>query len=908
MNTIVDLVSDEETSPVQKKIKESPKEKCVKKETSTPARSRRNLKYELDTEKDSKSNLKDEIKKTAAKKRPPKKQLTSPAKKKPKLEPDGENKKKTSRVKTEKVKKEDESPEDISLESSAAETSKFQPKLQFGVEWQVEHVIADKLNLPPPIIKNVVRLFENENTIPFIARYRKEQTGNMEPEMLRRVKDNYERLLSVKQKIDTVAKSITKLNKMSPSILAALQSSQTMNEIEHIYAQFKPSGARTLAEKARALGLESPAMAILEGTSWVNPTTLVNSQTGSLEKVLQGLQHIIADVISKNKAILDTMRELYEKNKYSITVESKRAKTATKADEKKAERKAATTLKAGKKVDEFTAEKFQMYFEWKSSVGNIKPHQVLAILRGESLKVLSVKINVPDWFLQRVKQTCERVWLMKGIRDPSRFDIVQKAIEDSYNRLLQPHVVRQIRSDLMEEAHLASIEVFASNLKHLLLTPPFRGKVVMGIDPGFTHGCKLAVVNTNGEVLKTDVMYLHSGKESDKWKHLIRSLLMDHRCEIIALGNGTACRETEMWIGSLISQGYFKPLDVKYTIVDEQGVSIYSCSPVAKQEFPELDPNVISAVSLARRLQEPLSELVKVEPKHLGVGMYQHDIPEKKLSATLNEVVVECVSFVGVDVNTASETLLRHVAGLNATRASNIIDWRTKKGPFLNRDQLHLVKGVGPKSFEQCAGFLRIISETSSSLCFGDLKSEASISKGEKKVAIGSENAPNPLDQTWIHPESYVTVYWFLELCDLTLSEFGSETFLSKIRNKVEEIGLQKIALSADVSEARLKLIVDGLTQKPDYDFRSQFQKPLFRSSICTVNDLVIGSTLTGRVQNVTHFGAFVDVGVGNDGLIHISQMRNTKLQVGDRVEVVVLNVEIGQRRSKIGLSLARKV
>ncbi|GLG93191.1 S1 RNA-binding domain-containing protein 1 [Gryllus bimaculatus] len=859
MNTTVDLVSDEETFPVQKKIKESPKEKCVKKETSTPARSRRNLKNELDTEKDSKSNVKDEVKKTAAKKRPPKKQLTSPAKKKPKLEPDGENKKKTSRVKTEKVKKEDESPEDISLESSAAETSKFQPKLQFGVEWRVEHVIADKLNLPPPIIKNVVRLFENENTIPFIARYRKEQTGNMEPEMLRRVKDNYERLLSVKQKIDTVAKSITKLNKMTPSILAALQSSQTMNEIEHIYAQFKPSGARTLAEKARALGLESPAMAILEGTSWVNPTTLVNSQTGSLEKVLQGLQHIIADVISKNKAILDTMRELYEKNKYSITVESKRAKTATKADEKKAERKAATTSKAGKKVDEFTAEKFQMYFEWKSSVGNIKPHQVLAILRGESLKVLSVKINVPDWFLQRVKQTCERVWLMKGIRDPSRFDIVQKAIEDSYNRLLQPHVVRQIRSDLMEEAHLASIEVFASNLKHLLLTPPFRGKVVMGIDPGFTHGCKLAVVNTNGEVLKTDVMYLHSGKESDKWKHLIRSLLMDH-------------------------------------------------SPVAKQEFPELDPNVISAVSLARRLQEPLSELVKVEPKHLGVGMYQHDIPEKKLSATLNEVVVECVSFVGVDVNTASETLLRHVAGLNATRASNIIDWRTKKGPFLNRDQLHLVKGVGPKSFEQCAGFLRIISETSSSLCFGDLKSEASTSKGEKKVAIGSENAPNPLDRTWIHPESYVTVYWFLELCDLTLSEFGSEKFLSKIRNKVEEIGLQKIALSADVSEARLKLIVDGLTQKPDYDFRSQFQKPLFRSSICTVNDLVIGSTLTGRVQNVTHFGAFVDVGVGNDGLIHISQMRNTKLQVGDRVEVVVLNVEIGQRRSKIGLSLARKV
>ncbi|PNF21294.1 hypothetical protein B7P43_G02121 [Cryptotermes secundus] len=621
----------------------------------------------------------------------------------------------------------------------------------------------------------------------------------------------------------------------------------------------------------------------------------------SIKDVELGIQHIIADIISKDRDVLDLLHKLKEDANIWLTTSKSRPAKEAKTDNKKDVKKGRDGRKDNKDKA-FVESKFETYFNFSVPIKSVKPYQVLAVNRGESLKVLSVKINIPDLVLHDLVKFCGRHWLCRGLSYSLRRRIIDQSIGDSYTRLIQPLLVRQVRSELTRKAEHAAVEVFATNLKTLLLTPPLRGNTVLGIDPGFRNGCKLGITSHTGSLLATDVIYPPFGRQinpdSDSSACKLKELLVKYNCKLIALGNGTACRETEAYLSDLIKNGWFYPLDVQFTIVSEQGASIYSCSPVAQKEFPDTDPNVISAVSLARRLQDPLGELVKVEPKHLGVGMYQHDVPEKELSCALDEVVVECVSFVGVDVNIASHCLLRRVAGLNSSRAEKIIEWRSNNGPFINRQQLKQVKGIGPKTFEQCAGFIRIIPETAQK----KNTNSAENSSQRKKQKLSIDDTENPLDRTWIHPESYSVALRFIAKCGAKVEDLGKPDFVSKISITVTTAGLKELAEEFDVPEAQMKLITEGLKVTPEHDLRSEFQKPLFRRSISSLEDIHAGAVLTGRVRNVTHFGAFVDIGVGIDGLIPQSRLRNTRLRLGDRIEVKVFSLDIIRRRISLGL------
>ncbi|KAJ9581337.1 hypothetical protein L9F63_023485, partial [Diploptera punctata] len=705
---------------------------------------------------------KKKIKKAEGKPKPEKKpkEKAAPKEKKPKtVKPKTERKKPVRKTKTK---------ENV-LQGSAGEGTS---NVQLGnpiqiqdadrMEWNESEYVAQLQQVEVHIARNIIRLLDEDNTIPFIARYRKELTNDMSPEKLREVKAAYDMVKSVKQKAASVMKSIANLGKLTPYLERSIRCARTINELDHIYTPFKPGSKRTLAERARQLGLDDPANYILCGIKFVVLEQLLKPQTKGLDNLNDielGLQHIIADVISKDRNVLDYLTRL--KNNKSKSKKEKEGKK----DGKKAEHAHKD------KVD--NESKFENYFKFSIPIKYIKPYQVLAVNRGENLKVLSVKLNVPDWVLHRLRDFCQRQWLSRGIHFPLRSRLVNSSIQDAYTRLIQPFLIRQIRSELTQKAEHAAIEVFATNLKKLLLSPPFRGKVVLGIDPGFRNGCKIGVSSPTGTVLCTDVIYPQFGKQiypqSDSNALKLKDLLNRYNCEVIALGNGTACRETETY------------LNVKYTIVSEQGASIYSCSPIAQKEFPGVDPN--NRVSLARRLQDPLGELVKVEPKHLGVGMYQHDVPEKQLSSSLDEIVTECVSFVGVDINIASDCLLRRVAGLNSARAEKLIEWRRTNGPFTNRQQLKKVKGIGAKTFEQCAGFVRVIPETAKTKSM----SKPSGSSKSKKSKLTDESE-NPLDRTWIHPESYTVALRFIEKCDVSLEDLGTPQFIRKVENAVTRI------------------------------------------------------------------------------------------------------------------------
>jgi competence ComEA-like helix-hairpin-helix protein len=699
--------------------------------------------------------------------------------------------------------------------------------------------------------------------------------------------------------------SIVKLGKITPVLERCIRCAQSISELDHIYSSYKVGSKHTLAERARQLGLSEAANTILDGTQFLNIETLVNpSQKGltSVKDVELGIQHIIADIISKDRGVLDLLHKLKGDSNIWLETTKARAVKETKVDKKGDVTKAECSKSHKNKTD--VESKFENYFSFSAPIKSVKPYQVLAVNRGESLKVLSVKINIPDGVLHHLMKFCDRNWVFKGISYALRKRLIEQSVKDSYTRLIQPLLVRHVRSELTQKAERAAVEVFATNLKRLLLSPPVRGKMVLGIDPGFRNGCKLGITSHNGEVLATDVIYPTFGRgikpDSDSAACKLRDLLIKYSCELIALGNGTACRETESYLSNLIQSGWFYPLDVKFTIVNEQGTSIYSCSPVAQKEFPATDPNVISAISLARRLQDPLAELVKVEPRHLGVGMYQHDVPEKQLNCTLDEVVVECVSFVGVDVNVASHFLLRRIAGLNSSRAEKIIEWRSTNGSFINRQQLKKVKGIGPKTFEQCAGFIRIIPETAQKR---NMDSTGGSSQ-PKKQKFSNDNTENPLDRTCIHPESYSTTLRFVAKCGVRLEDLGKPDFITKIGTTVQTSGTKQLAEEFGISETLMKLISEGLMETPQHDLRSQFQEPLFRRSVTSLEDIHGGEVLTGRVQNVTHFGTFVDIGVGTDGLVPQSRLRSTRLQLGDRIEVKVISVDIN--RCRISLDLIR--
>ncbi|GCB72545.1 hypothetical protein scyTo_0002053, partial [Scyliorhinus torazame] len=792
------------------------------------------------------------------------------------------------------------------------------------MNWNIIQVLSERTNTEAWACANLIRLFKEENTIPFIARYRKELTNNMDADALREAQQTLEELTTVIKKAHTAIQKLAKDEKLTPFLKNTLLNCQTPEEVEHVFAPYKSGSKKTKAQQARQLGLEPAANLLIDRPGELNLNNYIQANVKGLSSVAEietGVQHILADMMSKDRDTLNCIRNRCQQN--TVFIQSTLAKTTSKEKED------------GNKRD---TEKFRLYHNFSSSIGNIHHHQILAINRGEKLKILTVKVSIPDRVKNDFCRWCvnER-WRPRHFAKPEFMKLLVDSAEDSYKRLIYPLLCREFRSRLSSDAEKESIAMFGRNLRQLLLINPVRGQVLMGIDPGFRHGCKISIISATSQILHTDVIYLH-GQGAHREAEKIRYLLHKYSCSTIVIGNGTACRETESFFADLIYRKYFAPLDVVYCITNEAGASIYSVSPEAAKEMPDLDPNIRSAVSIARRVQDPLAELVKIEPKHIGVGMYQHDVSQTLLKATLDSVVEECVSFVGVDINISSETLIRHVAGLNASRAKNIIEWREKNGPFINREQLKAVKGLGPKTFQQCAGFIRINRENTRNFCSNQQQSD-STAGGQQAAEAGSSSKagagagttgksskkkgktqcasvqPNPLDQTCIHPESYAIVMRFLSFINGNLSDIGRPALQHSVKAALKTNLLDAFAQRLDTAVPTLQMIIDGLTQPHDYDIRAGFEQQDFKRNIVSLNDLKTGTVLTGRVENATLFGVFVDIGVGRSGLIPIRYITAAKLPAskrrkslglgpGERVEVKVM--EIDHARNRISLDLIR--
>ncbi|XP_023232992.1 S1 RNA-binding domain-containing protein 1-like [Centruroides sculpturatus] len=797
----------------------------------------------------------------------------------------------------------------IIIEESSDEAKKVRSSLgDSKCSWTVDNLISESVLVSPNIARNVIKLLDQECTIPFIARYRREQTGDIPVEKLREIQETYETVKLVQKKSKLALHSLAKEDKLTPSIAVSLLNAKSLSEIELICAPFKTGGKKTLAERARKLGLEESAVKLLNGDGSCSMfiPNIMNPDIKGLtnkEEIKTGWQHIIADIIAKDRDVLDTIRKICEPS--TITLHSTKSAAAEKNDKK--------AFVEGTETKNY---KFEIYFDFTCSAKNIKPHQVLALNRGEHLKILSVKVSVNSYAKNEIIKMIKRKFLFKTKRDNETFQMISNCIDDSYKRLIEAYICRQTRSDLTKKAEKESILVFCTNLKHLLLTQPVKGKVVMGIDPGFRHGCKLAVVSSKGTVLETSVIYPFDANKSNVARNILKQLIEKHGCEILAIGNGTACRDTENFLSGLISKNAFHPLQIKYCIVNEHGVSIYSVTKEAAAELPGMDPNVRSAVSIARRLQDPLLEYIKVEPKHLGIGMYQHDIPEKMLKNALNEVVIECTSFVGIDLNVCTEQILSKIAGLTPAKAKNIIKWRTENGPFQNRLQLNCVRGLGPKSFEQCAGFVKILPETCMIDHSNDIeiieietdtrkrKSASKTTKSRKKMKLSIEI--NPLDMTVIHPESYDTAERFLKKINANAADIGKSKLIEKIKELMNNTNIEQLSNEFSVCSPTMQLIVDALSQLLEYDIRSGYDKPMFKSGVMSINDITCGEVLTGKVINVTHFGAFVDIGLEISGLVHVSKMGGKKLSLGNQIKVKVISVDLKKRR--IGLQFIEQL
>ncbi|XP_036291100.1 S1 RNA-binding domain-containing protein 1 isoform X2 [Pipistrellus kuhlii] len=784
------------------------------------------------------------------------------------------------------------------------------------MNWDIVQVLSERTNIEPWVCGNIIRLFNDDNTIPFIVRYRKELINNLDADYLREVQQTLEELRAVAKKVRGTIQKIKKEGKMSECLLRALLNCKTFEELEHVSAPYKTGSKGTKAQRARQLGLEEAARTLLENPGMLNLLSYIRPSVkglSTLQDIETGVQHILADMIAKDKETLDFIRKLCQ-NRY-IAIQSSLAKVSS------------------KNVNEKDVGKFHLYQNFSCNIRNIQHHQILAINRGENLKILTVKVNIPDGVKNEFCRWCiQNRWRPRRFARPELMKILHNSIDDSFKRLIYPLLCREFRAKLTSDAEKESVMMFGRNLRQLLLTNPVPGRTLMGVDPGYKHGCKLAIISPTSQILHTDVVYLHCGQgfhEAEK----IKRLLLNFNCSTVVIGNGTACRETEAYFADLIMRNYFAPLDVVYCIVSEAGASIYSVSPEANKEMPGLDPNLRSAVSIARRVQDPLAELVKIEPKHIGVGMYQHDVSQTLLKATLDSVVEECVSFVGVDINICSEVLLRHIAGLNANRAKNIIEWREKNGPFINREQLKKVKGLGPKSFQQCAGFIRINQDYIRKLCSQHTESAGSSQrvavtspagvevtsekpgKKKSKTAANVVPKPDPLDQTCIHPESYNIAMRFLSFIGGTLCEIGKPEMQQKIKSFLEKEGIEKLAERLQTTVPTLQIIIDGLSQSESFDFRTDFSQPDFKRSIVCLQDLEVGTILTGKVENATLFGIFVDIGVGITGLIPIRNVTEAKLSKtkrrrslglgpGERVEVRVINIDVP--RSRITLDLIR--
>ncbi|MBP3442924.1 MAG: RNA-binding transcriptional accessory protein [Clostridia bacterium] len=703
-------------------------------------------------------------------------------------------------------------------------------------------------------IENVVGLIDDGNTIPFIARYRKEAHGTLDDQTLREISERLEYLRNLDKRREEVRSSIETQEKMTEEIAAALEKAATLAEIEDIYRPFKPK-RKTRASVARERGLEPLAAAIYAQTP-DSPAAIelaseyINEEkeVPTAEAALQGAMDIIAEDISDNADIRRRLRNLF-------TVLG------------------VVNVKA---ADETAQSVYEQYYDFSQPVDKIAGHRVLAIDRGEREGFLKVSVE-----LDRVKAS--NVITSVTLSDSGSLctDTVRDAGADAYDRLIYPSIEREIRSMLTENAAAAAIKVFSSNLKELLLQPPVKGKVALGLDPGYRTGCKVAVVDETGRVLDTGVAYVtHSAAQQEQAKVLIKNMIKRYGVQIIAIGNGTASKETEIFTANLLKE---IDSDTAYMVVSEAGASVYSASKLAAEEFPQFDVSLRSAVSIARRLQDPLAELVKIDPKAIGVGQYQHDMPKKELDNALNGVVEDAVNNVGVDVNTASPSLLTRVSGINSTVAKNIVTYREENGAFTSRSQLKKVPKLGAKAFEQCAGFMRV---------------------AESK---------NLLDNTGVHPESYDAAKALLELCGYTVKDAANGK-LVELKEKIEALGQENVAEKIGVGVPTMLDIVKELMQ-PGRDPRDELPPPMLRTDVMDMNDLKPGMELQGTVRNVIDFGAFVDIGVHQDGLVHISQITDKYikhpsevLKVGQVVTVWVIAVDINKKRISLTMKKPKDV
>ena len=704
----------------------------------------------------------------------------------------------------------------------------------------IPEILAEELGQNLRYVENVIALMDEGNTIPFIARYRKEMHGAMDDTTLRSLETRLTYLRNLQTRREEVKKSIENQGKLTDELSAAIDAAATMTEVEDLYRPYKQK-RRTRGSVAREKGLEPLAAAIF-AQDGQDPAKLaegyVDHEKGvnTAEEALQGASDIIAEDLSDNADIRKALRELVN-------------------------RKGMFCCKA---EDPDTDTVYRLYYDFSQNVSRMMDHQILAINRGEKEGILKPSIALPG--NEGAALVCR--WALKPTLQVSA--LVRAAAEDAYERLIFPSIQREVRSDLSDRAYSGAIHNFALNLKPLLMQPPVKGFVTMGLDPGYRNGCKVAVVDPTGKVLATSVVYpTFNERKKQEAITILSGLMRKHQVRHIAIGNGTASRETEAMAVEMLRS--FP--EASYVIVNEAGASVYSASPLAAEEFPEYDVNLRSAVSIARRLQDPLAELVKIDPKAIGVGQYQHDCPPKELDAALGAVVEDCVNSVGVDANTASRSLLQQVAGLTATTAKNIVTYREENGPFTSRAQLKKVPKLGPKAFEQCAGFLRI------------------------------PESKELLDNTGVHPESYAAAKALLSLLGM---KKGDD--LSSLPAKLEQYGLSKAAEQCAVGEHTLADIAKELA-KPGRDPRDELPAPILRKDVLEMKDLVPGMELTGTVRNVIDFGVFVDIGVHQDGLVHISQVANRRLRhpseavkVGDVVKVMVLDVD--EKRHRISLSM----
>lgn len=712
----------------------------------------------------------------------------------------------------------------------------------------IEQVLANELNIKPWQANAAISLINEDNTIPFIARYRKEATGGLDDEILRKLNERLTYLQKLNERKRHILNSIEKQGKLTLDLENEINDVETLVELEDLYRPYKQKKT-TRAAKAREKGLEKLALTIYDQKMDCSIDTeaqkYITDEVPTIEDAKQGANDIIADIISDKASFRRFIRDISIK-KGKFIVESKNKEESS---------------------------EYEMYYDYSENISDIPQHRILAINRGENENILKVKLEAP---LKNIQYFLEDEVLINYSKTPEAMEynkytteFIKKAIKDSYKRLIAPAIEREIRTILTDVAEDKSIKVFKKNLEQLLMQPPIRNKVVLGWDPAFRTGCKLAVIDEYGKVLDTSVVYpTQPQNKITETKDVVLKLIDKYNVDLIALGNGTASRESEKIIADII-----KDTQVKYVIVNESGASVYSASNLAREEFPDYDVTERGAISIARRLQDPLAELVKIDPKSIGVGQYQHDMNAKKLDESLEGIVERSVNNVGVDLNTASATLMEHVAGVSSKIAKNIVEYRQTHGLFVDRNQLLKVPGIGAKTFEQCAGFMRIYSPK------------------------------NVLDTTCVHPESYDTTLALLSI-------YGYD--LDDVRNggvNIEVDDIEKMANELGVGEWTLRDIIDEL-RKPGRDPREKLDAPQLRSDVIDIEDLEEGMILEGVVRNVVDFGAFVDIGVHQDGLVHISELIEDKfvrhpmdiVNVGDIVEVRVLSVDI--ERSRISLSM----